>query len=322
MSGILVIAEHLDGQIAKISKEIIGAGTAIKARTDETLKVVILSDGSVDLATDLNLEEVDEIISINTGAPHFDATVYEEEVLALCQQEQPSLVLVGHTANGLACAAALAARVGAGFASDVTALDHGAGGIVATRAAHGGKVNLELAFPGKEAVVLTCRGATFPAPEIAGNATITEREAKGQRALSEHIEYVAPPAADIDIGKAEIILSVGRGIQNADNIPRFAVIADKLGATLGCSRPFADAGHLPKAHQVGQSGTVAASCKIYVAVGISGAVQHLYGMKHIDTVIAVNNDPAAPIFGYSKYGATVDALELADALEKHLDIVP
>lgn len=320
MAGILVIAEHLDGRIAKISKEIIGAGTTMKARSGGSLKVVALSDGTTDLAGDLNLGGVDEIISINTGSSHFDAKVYEEEVLALCQQEQPSLVLIGHTANGQACAAALAARVGAGFASDVIGLDHSDTGVIATRSAHGGKVNLELAFPGKEAVILTCRGATFLASETAGNATITERAAVGSRALSEHLDYIDPPAADIDIGKAEIILSVGRGIQNADNIPRFAAIADKLGATLGCSRPFADAGHLPKAHQVGQSGTVAASCKIYIAVGISGAVQHLYGMKHIDTVIAVNNDPAAPIFGYSKYGSTVDALELADALEKHFEI--
>ncbi len=319
MAGILVIAEHLNGQIAKISKEILGAGASIKSQSGGTMKVALLSDGDTTLASQVNLEGVDEIITINVGSSDFDATVYEEEILTLCQDEQPSLVLVGHTANGLACAAALAARVGAGFASDIIALTRDDAGLVATRSAHAGKVNLDLTFPGKEAVILTCRGATFPALEAKGSATITERASTVPAAKSEHLEYVDPPAADIDIAKAEIILSVGRGIQNPDNIPRFAAIADKLGVTLGCSRPFADAGHLPKAHQVGQSGTVASSCKLYIAVGISGAVQHLYGMKHVDTVIAVNNDSAAPIFGYSKYGSTVDALELADAFEAHLN---
>lgn len=320
MSGILVIAEHMNGKIAKISQEILGAGRAIKSEAGGTLKAVLLSDGNADLANALNLDGVDEIISIDVGSAHFDAAVYEDEVLALCKEEQPSLVLMGHTANGLACAGSLAARVGAGFASDVIALRFDDSGVIATRSAHAGKVNLDLAFPGKAAVVLTCRGATFPAADETGSAQVTIRAASSTGATTEHLEYIAPPAADIDIGKAEIILSVGRGIQNADNIPRFAAIAEKLGATLGCSRPFADAGHLPKAHQVGQSGTVAASCKLYIAVGISGAVQHLYGMKHVDTIIAVNNDPGAPIFGYSKFGSTVDALALAEALEAQLGL--
>ncbi len=320
MADILVVAEHLNGQVAKISKEMLGAGNALKALKGGALKLVLLSDGDAKLADELKLEGVDEVISINVGSPHFDAAIYEEEILALCHDEQPTVVLFGHTANGLACAAALAARVGAGFASDIIALAYGEDGIIATRSAHTGKVNLDLVFPGKEAVVLTCRGATFPTPEAGGNAPTSDRAPVSQNRQTEHLKYVDPPAADVDIGKAEIILSVGRGIQNADNIPRFAAIADSLGVTLGCSRPFADAGHLPKAHQVGQSGTVAASCKLYIAVGISGAVQHLYGMKHVDTVIAVNNDPKAPIFGYSKFGSTIDALELAAELEKQLGL--
>lgn len=317
MAGIFVIAEHLDGQIAKISKEVIGAAQNLKSDAGGSLSVLVLSDGSPDLNEQVNLDGVDEIISIHTGTPHFDASIYEQAVLDLGQELQPSLVLVGHSANGIACAAAIAARLGAGFASDVIGMRFEGGEILATRSAHAGKVNLDLAFPGKEAIVLTCRGATFAAPDADGSAKVTERSVEIASSI-QHSAYIDPPPADIDIAKAEIILSVGRGIQNPDNIPRFAAIADRLGVTLGCSRPFADAGHLPKAHQVGQSGTVASSCKLYIAIGISGAVQHLFGMKHIDTVIAVNNDPTAPIFGFSKYGSTVDALELADALEAQL----
>lgn len=322
MSGILVVAEYLNGQIAKISREIVGAASTVKADLGGPLKVVVLSDGDARLVESMKLVGVDEIISVDVGSQHFDATIYEDVIVEVGVGFQPSLILIGHTSNGLACAAAVAARIGAGYASDVIGLTVRGGKIVATRAPHGGKVNLDLAFPGKEVVLLTLRGATFATPDGVGSARVVQQvhSASEVDGRMRHIGYETPPDSTIDISKAEIILSVGRGIQSPDNIPRFAAIANKLGVTLGCSRPFADAGHLPKAHQVGQSGTVAASCKLYIAVGISGAVQHLYGMKHVDTIIAVNNDAAAPIFGFAKYGSTVDALEVAAALETRLNI--
>lgn len=322
MSGILVVAEHLQGIAAKISKEIVGAATALKGGIEGPLRILVISDGDDGPVNEMNLEGVDEIVVVNAGADHFDASIYEDAVVGVSESLQPSLILFGHTANGMASSAAVAARLGSGYASDIVGLGFDRGQLVATRSAHAGKIQQDLAFPNKAAVVLTIRGATFKAPEGVGSATTAQHEhsAGDAQARIEHIEYVAPPEADIDISKAEIILSIGRGIQSEDNIPRFAAIADKLGVTLGCSRPFADAGHLAKAHQVGQSGTVAASCKLYIAIGISGAVQHLYGMKHVDTIIAVNNDPGAPIFGVAKFGSYIDALELADALEVKLGI--
>lgn len=322
MSGILVITEHLHGNAAKVSKEIVGAASVLKGDIEGPLRVIVLSDGDDGVAKAMNLEGVDEIVSVNIGSGHFDASVYEDAVIELSDALQPSLILFGHTANGMASAAAVAARLGSGYASDIISLSFDRGQLIATRSAHAGKVQQDLVFPNKAAVVLTIRGATFKAPEGAGSALITQQEVSAGKSHTqfEHVEYLAPPETDIDISKAEIILSVGRGIQSDDNIPRFAVIADKLGVTLGCSRPFADAGFLPKAHQVGQSGTVAASCKLYIAIGISGAVQHLYGMKHVDTIIAVNKDPGAPIFGVAKFGSNIDALELADALEAKLGL--
>lgn len=322
MSGILVVAEHLHGSAAKISKEIVGAATALKGNVEGPLRIMVISDGDDGPIDEMNLEGVDEIIAVNVGSGHFDASVYEDAVIGFSDSLQPSLILFGHTANGMASSAAVAARLGSGYASDVIGVGFADGQLVATRSAHAGKVQQDLVFPNKGVVTLSIRGATFTAPEGSGNATITQQDytAGDSQAQIEHVEYMAPPEADIDISKAEIILSVGRGIQSEDNIPRFAAIADKLGVTLGCSRPFADAGFLPKAHQVGQSGTVAATCKLYIAIGISGAVQHLYGMKHVDTIIAVNNDLGAPIFGVAKFGSNNDALELAGALEEKLDL--
>ncbi|MET2830979.1 electron transfer flavoprotein subunit alpha/FixB family protein [Mesorhizobium shangrilense] len=322
MSGILIVSEHLNGRAARISKEIVGAANALKSGIDGPLRVLMLSDGDEGPLNDMNLEGVDEIVIVNVGSAHFDASIYEDVTIELSKTLRPSLILFGHTANGMACAASVAARLGTGYASDIIGMKVAAGKLIATRSAHGGKINLDLAFPDKRVVTLTIRGATFKAPDSAGHASVVERESTRGDGKShiEHVDYIDPPAADIDIAKAEIILSVGRGIQNADNIPRFAAIAEKLGVTLGCSRPFADAGFLPKAHQVGQSGTVASNCKLYIAIGISGAVQHLYGMKHIDTIIAVNNDPGAPIFGFAKFGSNVDSLALADALEAKLGL--
>ena len=131
----------------------------------------------------------------------------------------------------------------------------------------------------------------------------------------QHTGYIEAPPSNIDISKAEFILSVGRGIQEKENLPRFEKLAERFGFTFGCSRPIVDSGWLPKPHQVGQSGKVASACKVYLALGISGAVQHLYGMKHIDTIIAVNTDPEAPIFNVATYGVCMDLFELTKELE-------
>jgi len=166
--------------------------------------------------------------------------------------------------------------------------------------------------------VLTLRGATFTPPKELGNGVVTAVEVDISMLVGvlSHVEYQDAPPSDIDISKADFILSVGRGIQVKDNLTRFAELADKVGATFGCSRPIVDNGWLPVQHQVGQSGNVASNCQLYFALGISGAVQHLFGMKHIDTIIAVNTDPEAPIFNVATYGTTVDLFELTDALEQ------
>jgi electron transfer flavoprotein alpha subunit len=192
---------------------------------------------------------------------------------------------------------------------------------VATRGAYGNKVNLEVAFPGRGIVVLALRGATYPAPAPGPAPAVTpvEIDLSAAAASLTHTGYVEAPPSDIDISKAEFILSVGRGIQDKDNLPRFAALAERMGFTFGASRPIIDAGWLPKAHQVGQSGKVASGCKVYLAFGISGAVQHLFGMKHVDTIVAINTDPEAPIFNVATYGVNMDLFELTSELERQFN---
>lgn len=321
MGGLLVVAEHLQGELRDITGELIGAATTLKDQLGGPLMVAVLGDDPAAHADKVSLAGVDEVLAVSVSSPHFDAGVYEEAMCQISASRRPRAILLGHTANGMAFGPAVAARLGSGFASDVFAIDVAEDEIVVTRGAHGGKVNLELGFPGKSLVTLMLRPATFKAPETAAPAKVVpvKVDLSGLGEVSTHLEYCEAPPAEVDIGKAEFILSIGRGVQDKDSIPRFAALAECLGAALGCSRPVADSGWLPKAHQVGQSGTIASNCKLYLALGISGAVQHLTGMKHVETIVAVNTDADAAIFDVATYGACLDLFELAAALENQFN---
>jgi electron transfer flavoprotein alpha subunit len=273
MSGILIVAEHTRGILADLSFESIGAALAVKDRLGGPVRVLVAGEAPEAFVAALDRPGVDEILLVRTDKPHFDARVQEEATVAAALRHEPALILIGHSADGAAYASAVAVRLGSGFAADVFALDVAETGLRATRSTHGGKVNAVFDFPDKCVTVLTVRGASFRAPEGRGNAVPTRLEMDAPPGDYTHLCFEEAPSSDVDIAKAEFILAIGRGIQDEKNVPRFAALAGKLGATLGCSRPVTDSGWLPKAHQVGLTGKVAGSCKLYLALGISGAVQ-------------------------------------------------
>ena len=213
-------------------------------------------------------------------------------------------------------APAVAARGRLGFATDVTGLSFSGGALRAHRGAYGDKLTAELEFPGKSCVILTVRAGIFPAAQVGSDSVgvRTVGVALDGVAVSEHLSFREAAGGDVDITKAQFLLSVGRGIDDKDNIPRFQALAEKLGATLSSSRPLVDAGWMPSERQVGQSGKTVKP-RVYLALGISGAVQHLAGMRNAETIIAVNTDPEAPIFNVAHYGAVADLFEVADELE-------
>lgn len=318
MSGILVIADRLEDTVSSISNETVGAAVALAERSRGPVNVALIGNRSDSAVGQLHLQGVDTLYTIDPGTWHFDAAAYEQAVFDLGRALRPSLILTGHTIDAMTFAPAFAVRTGCGFASDVFEIEVSDDGVIAKRGAYGNKVNSTLSFRNKSVVMLTIRAGTF-APNAPGDpakkVVFNVREG-GKPPASSHVEYVPPAEAGVDIDKSDFILAVGRGIQDEANIPRFQELANKLGATLGCSRPIVDSGWLPKAHQVGQSGKVAANCKVYLALGISGAVQHLHGMKHVETVIAVNTDPNAQIFNAARYGANLDVMTFADALDQ------
>ncbi len=319
MAGVLVIAEHRQGRFSDITREAIGAAVALKADVGGPVSVLVVHPEPAEAAAALNLLGVDEIITVAAATAGFDPHFHEEVAARMVEERRPRCVLLGHTADGMVLGPGLAVRLGSGFASDVFALDVRGDEIVATRGGHGGKVDIALAFPGKCLAVLMLRGASFPAPDAPGQAAVIDLPPPETPPVWRHLDYFEPELGGVDIATADFILSIGRGIQDEENVARFAALAERLGATLGCSRPVADSGWLHKAHQVGLTGKVAANCKLYMALGISGAVQHLHGMKHVETIIAVNTDANAPIFNVATYGVCMDLFDFAAALERQFN---
>jgi electron transfer flavoprotein alpha subunit len=210
---------------------------------------------------------------------------------------------------------AVAAKLGLGFASDVFAVSRDGDSLVATRAFYGSKVHGEVEFPAGQPVLLLLRPTVWPPAAPGGSPAVTEHALEPVASRARHVEYHEVEKGDVDITTADFLLSIGRGIGEQENIPMFEELAGKLGATLAVSRPIVDAGWMPNARQVGQSGKTVKP-KVYLAFGISGAVQHLAGMKTSETIIAVNTDPEAAIFDVAHYGAVADLFDVAEELAK------
>jgi electron transfer flavoprotein alpha subunit len=276
-----------------------------------------LSDAPERFAAALSVSGVDEIVTVKTAAAEFDADTFESAVGALIAARNPQVVLVAHSVDSFGYAAAVAARLGLGFATDVFKAERIDGELVATRGGYGQKVNVEVDFPGRSTVMLAIRGNVFKAPEQAGSPRVTDFGPPAMQSRATGREFVELSAGDdVDMTAAEFILTIGRGIGEEAKVPQFRELADAVGATLGCSRPIADAGWMPKSRQVGQSGKTASACKLYIAMGVSGAIQHLAGMKHVSTIVAVNTDAEASIFGVAKYGIVGDVFEIAEELRR------
>jgi electron transfer flavoprotein alpha subunit len=316
MSGILVIAEQRRGELRPISLELVGAAIGLR-RPGEAVAVAILSDSPDRFVAPLSVSGVDEIVTVKTDSSEFDPDVFESAVGALIAARNPDVVLAAHSVDSFGYAAALATRLGLGFATDVFKAERIDGELVATRGGYGQKVNVEVDFLRRATVLLCVRGNVFKPPEPSGSPRVASFAAPPVESRSRGREFIELSAGDdVDMTAAEFILTIGRGIGEESKVPQFRELADAVGATLGCSRPIADAGWLPKSRQVGQSGKTASACKLYIAMGVSGAIQHLAGMKHVGTIVAVNSDAEASIFGVAKYGIVGDIFEVADELRK------
>jgi electron transfer flavoprotein alpha subunit len=309
--SVLVVAEHLRGRVREVTAELVTAG-----RDLGPVAVAVIARDPTPLVESVDLEGVDEIVTVAAGADEFENDTYQQALEALIAERKPRVVLLGFTVNAMGYAAAVAAKLGLGFASDVHGVRLEGESVVAIRSFYGGKVDGEVEFPGAETVILALRPTVWPPAAAAGSATVTSFDLDLRPPRARHVEFIEPASdADVDITQADFLLSVGRGIGDADALPQLEQLASKMGAVLSVSRPLVDAGWMPSSRQVGQSGKTVKP-KVYLALGISGAVQHLAGMKASGTIIAVNKDPEAAIFDVAHYGAVADLFDVVEELEK------
>jgi electron transfer flavoprotein alpha subunit len=241
---------------------------------------------------------------------------YERTLLEVLAQRSPRLFLMSNGTVGLDLAAALSVRWDAPLATYVSALEIDEGAVTATAQILGGKVLVDVELPGERGIVTVLGGAFgAEAGQSSGDAEVVHLDPPaGLDAPRMSLRQVfEADRGDVDISSAEMLVSVGRGIESRDNMEIVEELADALGVPLSASRPVVDAGWLPKTRQVGQSG-VRVKPRVYLALGISGAPEHLEGIRNAELIIACNTDPGAPIFGVAHYGTTVDLFDLVPEL--------
>jgi electron transfer flavoprotein alpha subunit len=317
MSGILVIAETRRGKLREVSLELLSAGIDLKRAAGGELAVATVAANAGRYLQQLTIEGVDEMLVVAAPTEDFEAHVAQAALEALIDELHPTVVLMAQSVDSLGFAPAVAARGGHGFASDVTGLAWD-DGPVARREVFGGKLEAELDFADKSTTIALVRPGVFSrAAEHAGAAPPSrELTVAPPPVLTEHRGFEEAQADDVDVTKADFIVAIGRGVEDENDVADFEELAQHLGATLCASRPPIEAGWLPRSRGVGQSGKTVKP-RVYLALGISGAAQHIAGMRNAETIIAVNTDPKAPIFSVAHYGAVADLYEVAEALHRN-----
>jgi electron transfer flavoprotein alpha subunit len=307
--SVLIVAEHLQGRVRDVTYELVTAARELGG----PVTVAVIADDPP--ALDVSREGVDEVVHVQVAPAEFENDVYQAALESVVAERQPEVVLLGFTVNSMGYGGAVAAKLGLGFASDVFGVARESESVIATRAFYGSKVHAELEFPSGKPVLLLLRPTAWQPAPPGGSPAVSEHALEPVASRARHRALREAEKSDVDITTAEFLLSIGRGIGEQENIAMFEELAAKIGATLAVSRPIVDAGWMTNARQVGQSGKTVKP-KVYLAFGISGAVQHLAGMKTSETIIAVNTDPEAAIFDVAHYGAVADLFDVAEELAK------
>ena len=310
MSEILVLAEHRRGELRDITFELIAKGRELSQKIGADLTVVILGHDVREFADRLAVHANNVLLIDDVRCQNYNAEIYQKILANLLSERKPLLTLIGHTSFGLDLAPSLATELDLPLATDCIDVDFEEKRLIAFRQIYGGKVNVKAVLRKSNSYILTLRPATFEVQDIKPlNGEINEIPSPLKEVAwnKEFVEYYESPKGEIDITAMDILIAIGRGVNNVDNIKLVEKLAEALGGALACSRPIADKGWLAADRQVGTSGKTVKP-KLYIAVGISGAFQHVSGMKNSDLIIAINKDSKAPIFRVADYGV-VENLE-------------
>jgi electron transfer flavoprotein alpha subunit len=312
MTDVLAVTDHRRGDLRDVSYEIITAGRELANETGGDLHLAVISGTVDDFADKCNRDGVDAIHTVSHGE-EFNHDVYTQAITQLYDDLAPQYVLTPNSVNGLDYAPAVANQLDLPVVTDTIDLETDGETLVATREMYGGKVETTNELEGE--AVVTIRSAEWPQAEGTGDASIEAFDADiDEDAIGSTVSgFEEVGGGDVDISEAELLVSIGRGIEEEENLDLIRDLADALGATLSSSRPIVDNGWLPKNRQVGQSGKVVTP-DVYIAIGISGAVQHVAGMKGSDTIVAINTDPNAPIMDIADYAIVDDLFDVVPEL--------
>ena len=309
-NDVFVITEHMDGKFSDVSFEMVGKAKELASALGGHAVAVVVGGG-----VSSNVFASDSTIHVDDVAlSNFNPEAYGKVIEALVKEKSPKVVMFGWTVTGMDIAAWLSARTGAPLAAYAKDVRVEGGSVVVSSQAYGGKLMAEVAPEGDMAIV-ACLAGSFPVEAGQGSTAATTMASPvdvGSLKVK-FVEAIKPAGGDVDITAQAKLVSIGRGIGGKENVELAEELAKAMGATVSASRPVVDAGWLPRTRQVGKSG-LKVKPKLYLMLGISGAPEHLEGMKSAELIIAINTDKKAPIFNVAHYGATADLFEVAEAM--------
>lgn len=314
MSDVLTVAEHRNGEIRDVSYELISASRELADSTDGDVHVAVVSGDVESLADTARCDAVDTIHTIAYGE-EFNHDVYVQAITQLATYLEPQFLVAPNSVNGMDYVPAVAEALGRPLVTDAIDIEHG-DSVDIVREQYGGKVEVTVGVE-NEPMAITIRPSEWPLATQTDDSSVTVSpfsvEIDEGRIRSTVAGFDEVGGGDVDISDADFLISIGRGIQDEEHLQLIEALVDCTDATLAASRPIVDNGWLPKNRQVGQSGKVVTP-DVYIAIGISGAVQHVAGMKGADTIVAINTDPNAPIFDIADYGIEDDLFDVVPVL--------
>lgn len=320
--GVWAIAEQRDGDIRKISYEIVSEGRRLADALGQPLTAVLLGSGIKSKAAQLAQYGADRVlVADDPRLEPFTTDAYVSVLTQLAKEGAPAVILMGASVQGKDVSARLSASLGVGMAQDCMAFSVEGGNLIANRPIYAGKAYAKLTFQDSWPQMATARPNVMkmnvpdpsrPAEVVDATFTLDEAGLK-----TKVVDIVKDTSGKVDLTEADKIVSGGRGMKGPENYKILEELADLIGATVGASRSAVDAGWRPHKDQVGQTGKVV-SPNLYIACGISGAIQHLAGMSTSKVIVAINKDPDAPIFQKADYGVVGDLFEVIPALTQEV----
>ncbi len=318
---ILVIAEHKDNKLKPITNELIVFAQRLSRDFAQPITTVVLSQGAEPVANELKARKIDRVIhASHPDLAEYNPDSYVAVLKSIIENEKPFVVLIGHTTQGMDFAPRLAVSLRRPLIAGCVEYEKLGDRLILTRQIFNAKMNMKTAVRGEPSYLATASPGAFPADEVesGGNAEVVnlsiEPTVRPRRKVLERSEAQKGKA---DLTSAPIIVSGGRGLKQKENFALISELADAIGGSVGASRPVVDAEWLPREYQIGSSGQTV-SPKLYIAVGISGAIQHLVGMQTSRCIVAINKDAEAPIFKVAHYGIVDDLFKVVPALTKIL----